>query len=78
MRLVVLDRPAAAAAPSLRDQVRARYPGTRLLLLTGASGQPPQGTWDVVLRRPLTIGEIVAAVQRLVPLPPELQAPLDR
>ncbi len=78
VRLFILDHPAAAAAPALLERARTRYAGSRFLLITGPGRAAPGGPWDRVLPRPLTIGDIVAAVRRLVPLPADLRVPLDR
>src|SRR6058998_4234200 len=83
VRLFIVDGD-AAAAPALLERTRARYPGSRFLLIrSGAAAAPPDPPdpprpWQRVLRRPITIGEIVAAARELVPLPPELQVSIDR
>ena len=92
VRLFIIDGD-AAAAPALLERTRARYPESRFLLIqSGAGAAPPAspgppdlpgaprppGPWQSVLRRPITIGEIVAAARELVPLPPELQVSIDR
>jgi len=86
VRLFIVDGD-AAAAPALLERTRARYPGSRFLLIrSGAAAAPPHPPdppdpprpWQRVLRRPITIGEIVAAARELVPLPPELQVSIDQ
>ena len=83
VRLFIVDGD-AAAAPALLERTRARYPGSRFLLIrSGAAAAPspppdPPRPWQRVLRRPITIGEIVAAARELVPLPPELQVSIDQ
>ncbi|MGH7546594.1 MAG: hypothetical protein ACREMM_00295 [Gemmatimonadales bacterium] len=76
VRLVIVDD-CTAAVPALLEAARAQYPGSRFLLVQAGAGAPPPGGWDRVLRRPVTIGEIVAAVRELAPLPPELRRPID-
>ncbi|HEU5262863.1 MAG TPA: hypothetical protein VFU41_15695 [Gemmatimonadales bacterium] len=77
VRLVIADD-RTAAVPALLERARAQYAGSRFLLIQRGAGAPPPGSWDKVLRRPVTIGEIVAAVRELAPLPPELRGPIDR
>ena len=89
VRLFIVDG-GAAAAPALLERTRARYPESRFLLIQSGAGAaspappgPPDlpgapGPWQRVLRRPITIGAIVAAARELVPLPPELQVSIDR
>lgn len=38
------------------------------ILLAGATSAPPAGGWNHVLRRPLSIGDIVSAVREHLPL----------
>ena len=64
---LVVDARAAAAEPAALDGAPLRYPGARIVLVARA-GAVPAGPWAAVLRRPVTIGEIVATVRRLVPL----------
>jgi CheY-like chemotaxis protein len=68
VRLVVVDSGATAGEPEALERARQRYPGAAFLLIRRAGAVPP-GPWAVTLRRPVTIGEIVATVRRLVPLP---------
>jgi len=68
VRLLVVDGRAALAEPAALEQARLRYPDALLALIQRA-GTAPAGPWAAILRRPLTIGEIVVSVRRLVPLP---------
>jgi hypothetical protein len=67
VRLIVLDSGAAAAEPEALEHARQRYPGVAFVLVHRAGAVPP-GPWAATLRRPVTIGDIVATVRRLVPL----------
>src|SRR5439155_23296130 len=74
----------AAATPALLERTRARYAGSRFLLIrrgaAAAPSPPPERPPPLPKGRrpPITIGEIVAAARELVPLPPELQVSIDR
>ena len=67
LRLVVVDSTAAAAEPEALEHARRRYPGVPFVLVHRAGAVPP-GPWAAILRRPVTIGDIVATVGRVVPL----------
>jgi hypothetical protein len=66
VRVLVVDSAAAVAEPAALERARLRYPGVRLVLIGGAGAAPP-GPWDATLQRPVSIGDIVATVRRLVP-----------
>lgn len=68
VRLIVVDAGAAAADLAALEHTRRCYPGIRLVLI-GRAGVAPSGPWAATLQRPVTIGDIVATVRRLVPLP---------
>ncbi len=69
LRLVVVDSRTAAAEPKALEHARRRYLGVPFVLVRRAGAVPP-GPWAATLRRPVTIGDIVATVRRLVPLDP--------
>jgi DNA-binding NtrC family response regulator len=69
VRLVVVDSATAAAEPVALERAPQRYPGVPFVLIRGA-GAASRGPWAAILQRPLSIGDIVAAVRRLVPLSP--------
>lgn len=84
VRLVILDQSAlgAEAANAQLEALLGRHPGAMPVLLSRAtsaplSGSPEQHRWRRVIRRPASIAEIVAAVQALLPLPPDSAHPLD-
>ena len=82
VRLILVDQQALAEgdAELLRDLVNrlvADHPGAAVMLLSGTMHKEPEGPWQQVLRRPMSISEIVTAVQRAVPLPPGERHPLD-
>jgi hypothetical protein len=48
-----------------------------MLLLAPATRRVSEGGWTGVLRRPLTVGELAQAIERLVPLAPAARRPID-
>jgi hypothetical protein len=82
VRAVLVDQAAVAAddAPALLDALARRHAGATMVLLARANvpSEPGAGAlaWHRVLRRPISIAEIVAAVQDLLPLPPGTARPL--
>jgi DNA-binding response OmpR family regulator len=85
VRLVVVDQAVLADhdAAALLGELGRRHGDPGLVLLARAGdAQPIPGAaaalgWRHVLRRPTSIAELVAAVQTLLPLPPESARPLD-
>jgi CheY-like chemotaxis protein len=78
VRLVLLDQGSVQGSddPAV-VQLLQRHPGSVSLLLESAFHPSPQGSWEHVLRHPVTIAEIVTAAQRLLPLPAPVAHPLD-
>jgi CheY-like chemotaxis protein len=82
VRLILLDQEALAAGDEqlledLLARLRQRYPGALMVLLTSATHKAPEGPFQQVLRRPMSIADIVRAIERVVPLPPGERRPLD-
>ena len=82
VRLILLDQEALTAGDAqllheLLDRLRTRHPAACLVLLAGATHRAPEGPFEQVLRRPMSIADIVRAIERVVPLPPEARHPLD-
>src|SRR5206468_2850084 len=69
----VLDGPDLAHVSALRE----RYGEPDVILLARATIPPPAGPWTRVLRRPVSVGDVVSAAERLLPLPVELRHAID-
>lgn len=68
VRLVVIDRHDVAHHERALDELLGLHGGPIALLLSSAGEATPAGPWDYVICRPVSIGEIVAAIQVLLPL----------
>ena len=68
--VIILDRDAVPGPddPSVR-QLLQKHPGSVPLLLESAFHPSVEGAWPHVLKHPVTIAEIVAETQQLLPLP---------
>jgi DNA-binding response OmpR family regulator len=78
VRLLVVDQDALGGiGDALLARVLARYGGPMTLLLAHATSATPAGAWQRALRRPVSIADVVAAVQALLPLPPDARHPID-
>lgn len=77
MRLIILDQEALEGHDSLGADIRTRYPEALTLVLESAFRPSVQGSWPHVLRHPVTIAEIVATTQQLLPLPAPAIHPID-
>jgi hypothetical protein len=78
VRLVIVDEQALSGdgARSL-ERLLARHHSPAAVLIQPASAPVPPGTWNDVLRRPLTIRDIVDCVKRFLPIPAGSRLPLD-
>jgi hypothetical protein len=78
VRLRVIDQDALGDADVADvEALRQRHRHPEAILLARATIQPPRGPWTRVLRRPVSIAELVTAVEALLPLPPELHHAID-
>ena len=82
VRLILLDQSALAEGDpgllgELKDRLLQQHPGTPVILLTGAMHKAPDGPWQQVLRRPVSIADIAGVIEREVPLPAGQRHPLD-
>jgi hypothetical protein len=64
-------------AQSLLEGLLVRHARPPLVLLARVMHAPPAGSWARVLRRPASIGEVVRAVEALLPLPAGARRPVD-
>ena len=75
--VVVLGQEAFTRA-DLPDLERLRLATHAPILLLAAAGRVvEEGPWVRVLRRPVSIGELVLSVESLLPLPPAARRPID-
>jgi hypothetical protein len=72
-----LDEGGERVLADLLTRLLERHAGAATLLIARSTHAAPPGPWHHVLRRPLSIGEIVRAVETLVPLPPDARHPVD-
>jgi len=69
VRLMVIEQDALSdeVRAGMLARVRARLGEPLVVLLAHATRETPPGDWDLVIRRPVTIGEVADAVQRFLP-----------
>lgn len=78
VRLVILDQSVLAdEADDQLAQLLARHGLPATILLARPTLALPDGSWQRVLRRPVSVGEIVAEAQASLPLSPGHRHPLD-
>ena len=82
VRLILIDQHALAEGDAvllhdLIDRLVTHHPDALVVLLAGTMHKEPEGPWQQVLRRPMSISDIVTAIQRMVPLPSGQRHPLD-
>ena len=78
VRLVILDQSVLSGDPDDQlAQLLARNESPATILLARPTLAVPDGPWQRVLRRPVSVGEIVAETQTSLPLSPEHRRPLD-
>ena len=79
VRLLLIDQDTLSddVHAGMLARVRARLGDPRVVLLAQATRETPSGDWALILRRPVTIGEVADAVLRLLP-DTRLDGPIDR
>jgi len=78
VRLVVVDQSALGSGGGAQlDQLLERHGAPATILLARTTAKAPAGPWQRVLRRPVSVADIVSAVQGLLPLPATDRHPLD-
>lgn len=77
VRLIVVDQSAVGGHGRELEQLLARHGTAAALLLASATADAPVGPWRRVLRRPVSVAEIVSAVEALLPLPAADRRPLE-
>ena len=77
VRLILLDQDALTDDAQIELEKLRRTSSASLVLLAPATRRVSEGGWTGVLRRPLTVGELAQAIERLVPLSPAARRPID-
>lgn len=79
VRLILVDQSALHDAGSdvLLERLLAAHAAPAAVLIAPATVETHAGAWRRVLRRPVSIDEIVTAVDALLPLPAPARRPLD-
>ena len=76
--LIIVDQPAlAATATASLAALRSRHADVKLMLIARPTVATPASDWNLVLRRPLSVADIVTAAQSVLPLAPNEQHALD-
>jgi hypothetical protein len=76
--LAILDQQALIGCDRARlDAVRQQLGAPPTILLARATVDAPVGTWTKVLRRPVSVGDILTAVEALLPLAAADRHPID-
>jgi hypothetical protein len=75
--MILVDQAALQGAEAEVETLRARHSPAAMVLLAPGNRAPAPGPWDSILRRPVSIEGIVAAVRSLLPLAPGATAPID-
>lgn len=78
VRVLVVDQDALLAnAETLFSALVGRLEEPSTILIRRPTRSAPGGSWHVVLQRPVSVEEIVAAVRTLAPLPSESRHSID-
>ena len=78
VRLLVIDQDTIGGSELAGlGALRERHRDPDVILLARATMKPPDGPWRRVLRRPMSVADLVSAVEEMIPLPPELHHAID-
>ena len=79
VRLIIVDQPALASAGDQLEKLLERHRAPLTLLLARSTQAAPegQGHWQKILRRPLSIADVVTASEALLPLSIEDRHSID-
>jgi hypothetical protein len=77
VRLILIDQDALTEDAQGDLEMLRRDSDAPLVLLAPATRRVSEGGWTGVFRRPLTVGELAQAIERLVPLSPAARRPID-
>jgi hypothetical protein len=74
---IILEAAAVQSFPTTTSRLLDRYHDVPTILIASAVHERPPGRWTRLLRRPVEVGEVVATIEDLIPLPPEDRHPID-
>jgi hypothetical protein len=77
VRLILIDQDALTEEARSDLEMLRRSWDAPLVLLAPTTRRVSEGGWAGVLRRPLTVGELTQAIERLVPLAPAARRSID-
>ena len=77
VRLIIVDQPALTGDDNQMKQLLERHRAPATMLLSRSTQLIPEGGWRQILRRPLSIEDIVTASESLIPLDAEDRHPID-
>jgi hypothetical protein len=77
VRLIILDQEVLEGHDSLVAELLGRHREALTMVLESAFRPAVQGSWQHVLRHPVTIAEIVQTTQQLLPLSSAAAHPMD-
>jgi len=77
IRLVIVDQAAASGAQEQLTKLFSLHGMPPAILLARPTLAVPAGPWARVLNRPVSVDEMVTAVEESLPLPSELRHPID-
>lgn len=78
VRLVLLDQVALTREDEpFLDHLRERSSNASIVLVAPATRPVREGPWTRVIRRPISIADLVQVIESLVPLAPEARRPID-
>jgi len=77
VRLLVADHDAATRGHDELREIMAAHRNPPVLLVAHATRDVPEGPWSRVMRRPVSVADVVTAVQSLLPLAEEARRPVD-
>lgn len=78
VRVLVVDHDAlSATGNSLVPALRARLGAPGTVLVRRVTRTVPNGSWDRIVQRPVSVAGLVEAVRSLAPLPASARQPID-
>lgn len=78
VRLLVVDQDAVAQAMDELSEILASHHDPRVVLVAHATHDLPVGPWSRIVQRPVSVADVVAAVEAELALPGDARRPLDQ